>query len=515
LKDNELKYYLTNLFKDFESKPQEQSWEEIRREVMSDEDAFRDNLIQSFENFEAEPQNESWDTIRKTIFSENDLLSEDLNATFETYEPNPQKASWNIIKTALEDDNTLKADWSNLFADYEAEPQADSWKIIEEAIKKDKRRRLFYIPFYTRVGIAASILLLLGFFLFNSERSDNQGLAKKDSADKQIGLSKKSNEIVDSEKENNNNLTKKEVENTIIGIAKSEKSNSKFQNTISNNFDKTTNNENLIIENPNQNSQNNLIVNNQIDEIKSSLSNSLIINQLNSKNVTELAFQKLLPQIKNEIEEPIEIIENQRKKKNDLIFTSNLMPLSTYQAFTIVPQSSTYISQVGQLSALDKDRFGIQARVGVMKPINKKYYVGASLSYTGFQQWADYSFTNGVYDIEITDNDQYKITPLSENISESSFIHALGLKIENSYQINYKNKKIFLIGGGEAVRNLKKNQYGYYLNASVGFNLPMANNNAVWVEPTFRYGLTPSFDNNNYLKIQPYHLGLNLRMNIR
>ena len=69
--DDEIKKKLSEMFKDFESEPTEESWDKIRASMQ---------LSQLFQDFEAEPQDESWEKIRAGL---------DLAQNMKEYEPEP------------------------------------------------------------------------------------------------------------------------------------------------------------------------------------------------------------------------------------------------------------------------------------------------------------------------------------------------------------------------------------------------------------------------------------------
>ena len=90
------------------------------------------------------------------------------------------------------------------------------------------------------------------------------------------------------------------------------------------------------------------------------------------------------------------------------------MPLQTYQAMTILPQNNVYIQQINNLNALDAQRLGVQARLGFLQTISKKFSSGASLSYSGLQQVISYETNSGNYQLQINDNQNYSLTSIGE-----------------------------------------------------------------------------------------------------
>ncbi|MFN3489961.1 MAG: hypothetical protein ACK4YV_12550, partial [Emticicia sp.] len=166
----------------YEAEPQEESWGEIK---------FATDLSRKFDNYEAEPQDDTWSKIQ---------LATQLTAKFNDYEAEPTADSWEKIKAALPIDESVSlsekfknyeaepqaATWENIqlavqlsskFSNYETEPTADSWEIIKAAITPEKERRVIAWPFAFRVGIAASIALLLGFGWLIYNNNKESGLA--------------------------------------------------------------------------------------------------------------------------------------------------------------------------------------------------------------------------------------------------------------------------------------------------------------------------------------------------
>jgi hypothetical protein len=210
----------------------------------------------------------------------------------------------------------------------------------------------------------------------------------------------------------------------------------------------------------------------------------------------------------------VPIGETKVRIRRKMVLTSSIMPLQTYQALTILPQTSAYVQQVGSLNAFDAQRLGLQARIGVMQALSNRFSVGVSLAYAGTQQVVNYEINNGVYDIDLT-TINYTTVGVGEIISQNKFIHTFGLKLDNSYLLSSRKNKIFILGGVEGLRLLNNPQYSYYLNASVAFSYPIRGGKSVSIEPTYRYSLSQSFDANNYLQIRPSNIGLNIRINFR
>lgn len=535
------KVELTEKLSDYEAEPKLETWEVIENGI-SEEKSEKGLFAAIFNDFEAEPQDSSWQNIQANIHSE-DIWKVTLSEKLEGYEAEPQATSWNHILSGINENDSLKSVLTNKFDGYEAEPTAESWEIIEAAIRKEKKRRGIIIPMYFRMGLAASVALLIGTFWFLSNRVNDSDLAvnQPKSTDNQASTSK-----TDAKQDRNTNDVLKEFSEISKRNLNSENTiNSKFsvnsENEINSSIDisksfaknitKQKSTDKVILKNEKRsqlkseystdnqsiasNSSNNSTISNPNSEPNSSVgepSKSIIenLNSLEATDFRETAFNLAFKPIEYQIDLPTEPLEGE--KHNNLIFTANLMPVQAYQVYTILPQSSTYIQQIGTLNALDNQRLGVQAKFGVMKPISKRNLLSATVGYTGIQQYANYQLNNGTYDIQFTDANNYSVTSVTETVNDLQFIQTLGLKIENSYLISQRKNRVYLTGGGEAMKVLNKNQYGFYVNAGVGIEYKIQNK-SLWIEPTFRYGLSQSADNLNYLKIRPYQFGLNVRFN--
>ncbi|MDZ7936366.1 MAG: hypothetical protein U5M51_15675 [Emticicia sp.] len=170
---DDIRKLLSEKFENFEAEPQDASWDAIR---------FALDLKDKLDTYEAEPQEETWGEIK---------FAADLSKKFENYEAEPQTSTWENIQLATQ--------LSSKFSTYETEPRAASWEIIKAAITPEKERRIVAWPFVFRVGIAASIALLLGFgwLLYgnnkenslaeinnkNTQSTGNQGFNKNKSQD--------------------------------------------------------------------------------------------------------------------------------------------------------------------------------------------------------------------------------------------------------------------------------------------------------------------------------------------
>ncbi len=586
---DDIRKLLSEKFGNFEAEPQDASWDEIRfaldlkdrletyeaepQEESWSEIKFATDLSAKFENYEAEPQDETWRKIQ---------LVTQLTSKFEGYEAEPTADSWEKIKAALSTNESISlsekfkdyeaepqaSTWENItlttqlsskFSNYEAEPTADSWEIIKAAITPEKERRVIAWPFAFRVGIAASIALLLGFgwlFYTNSKEKDlaeinnkkfqytnnkgsnkdkSQGLAKNEpaktakiSTEKEAGNNKadvseptiveQSNDLsgvasngrIKHRKSSTiKNLEKSSIENQVAKVIRKKEKRS-FKNSLEN----LSSTENIAQNNKaippvidTKNTAANILPNinstNQANNIELNILDSKGFKQ---KNITlpfgEIAYNNEVPMKEPEV-----------RVRRKMILTSSIMPLQTYQALTILPQTSTYIQQVGALNALDAQRLGLQARVGVMQPLSNRFSTGVSLAYAGIRQAVSYEVNNGTYDVDLTTTNGYTLVGVSETVSQNKFLHTVGLKLDNSYLVSNKKNKVFVLGGAEAVRILNNNQYAYYLNASVALAYPMQGGKTVWVEPTYRYSLSQSLDVNSYMQIRPSNIGLNVRVN--
>jgi hypothetical protein len=516
---DKLRQKLSEKFQDYEAVPQDDSWAKIR---------FGLDLKEKFSAYEAEPQDESWEKI---------LLTTQLSEKFRNYEAEPQDDSWSKI--------LLTTQLSEKFRNYEAEPKAESWKVIKAAIGSKKDRRLVILPLFYRAGIAASIALLLGFgwllsrstqddaanisFNENPQKTDNQqsnassGIDK--SKNKVQGNASVNNNVEERFPNNNavenlanNGLVEKRnpVPNKIKGrndnLDDALKKESFAQNKVKIRQQKENNNLPITIEDK-KNNETNRIAENQKIVIPQTESNdkTLTFSILSSKSFKEKAIRKPFGAIAYNNERPM--LEEEGVIRRKVIFTTSLMPLQAYQALTILPQTNSYVQQVGTLNALDAERLGVQVRIGAMKPLSNRFSTGASLTYSGIQQRVNYDVNNGDYEIQTTDSQTYTLVGLSESVSQSKFLQTVGLKIDNSYLLSRKKNEVYVSGGGEAVRVLNDKEYAYYLNASIGVSYPIKGGKSVWIEPTFRYSLSQSLDANNYLQIRPYNVGLNVRVN--
>lgn len=518
--DDEIKKKLTEMFKDFESEPQKESWEKISASIQ---------MSQLFQDFEAEPQEDTWEKIRAGI---------DLPERMATYEPEPQEESWDKIRASL--------DLTQKFENYEAEPQEISWLKIQEAIHTKKRRRGIIIPLFYRVGIAAGLVLLLGslWWLLNSKEEPGMtavksGTKKPASAtqtgDKKAGEKDSVQEVQSSAKPSDKQLEPTSIENIADANKQANKNGVSNKEVLKNggntSIAKEVNSKETLIAKSNtskKNKQNSAIIppvstkqndtntDNQTDVLAITdtdvqTTEEIKPEQLSGKGFHQKPIRKPFSAIAYNAEKPYQ--EKEQRVYRKTILTASLMPLQTYQAFTILPQTNTYIQQVGRLDAIDNQRLGIQIRAGAMKPLSNRFSMGVSAAYTGVQQWANYELNNGEYEVETGANGSYTIIGIGEQVAQKQFLQTIGIKLDNAYLVSKKKTSVYAIAGAEAVHVLNNKDFGYYINASIGFSYPVKGGKSLWIEPTFRYSLSQSFDANNYLKIRPYNIGLNLRIN--
>jgi hypothetical protein len=531
---------LTEKFKDYEAEPQEDSFSKI---------LLATQLTEKFKDYEAEPQAESDETIMAATL---------LREKFNNYEAEPQTDTWTTIQ--------LAAQLGQKFSNFEAEPQAESWQKIKDAIKPEKERRVIFWPFAYRVGIAASIALILGFgwLLYNNKTETSHGIAINKKADNQVikpskaplteesiaqnGSSNNTKNIVGNGSKNANLNGGKlrnqanELLNNGDKVAINKTSSTEKSNILKNKISAKNNTENIAnnisrksqkkhqsktvlekqssnesLANETQKTDNELnITNNAVAVTKPNQTKanqnaeSPTLDLLDSKDFKQRNIRLPFGEIAYNNERPME--EPQERIRRKMILTSSIMPLQTYQALTILPQTSAYIQQVSTLNALDAQRLGVQARIGVMQPLSNRFSTGVSVAYSGIRQSVSYEVNNGTYDVDLT-NAQNTLIGVGEAVSQNKFLHTVGLKLDNSYLVSNKKNKVFVLGGAEAVRVLNDNQYAYYLNASVALAYPTKGGKTVWIEPTYRYSLSQSLDANNYLQIRPSNIGLNVRVN--
>lgn len=535
---------LTTKFSDYEAKPTADSWDKIKAALPINESI---PLSEKFKDYEVEPMADSWEKIRAAMPASEPVS---LSDKFEDYEAEPQASTWENIQLATQ--------LSSKFSSYEAEPTADSWEIIKAAITPEKERRVIAWPFAFRVGIAASIALLLGFgwLLYstnqkeslaftndkNSKPTNSQILGGKDvlatnksseinknATDKGVGNSKvESSKPTIAEQTNDlsgiasNGKTKKRKGSSINDLEKAFTDNQvakvirkKEKRSPKDNLENSSSAESIAQGNKNSIPLKITTPNGSESSVASNINpsnqaNNTELNMLDSKEFKQKNIRIPFGEIAYNNEVPMEEPEVRVRRK--MVLTSSIMPLQTYQALTILPQTSTYIQQVGSLNALDAQRLGVQARVGIMQPLSNRFSTGVSLAYAGIRQAVSYEVNNGTYDVDLTSS-TYTLVGVGETVSQNKFLHTVGLKLDNSYLVSNKKNKVYVLGGAEAVRILNNNQYAYYLNASVALAYPMKGGKTVWIEPTYRYSLSQSLDANSYMQIRPSNIGLNLRVN--
>lgn len=548
----------------YEAEPQEESWGEIKfatdlskkfdkYEAEPKDDTWSENqfttlLTAKFSDYEAAPKADSWDKIKATLpINESIALSE----KFKDYEAEPQASTWGNIQLATQ--------LSSKFGTYEAEPTADSWAIIKTAITLEKERRVISWPFAFRVGIAASIALLLGFgwLLYNnntendlaeinnkkSQSANIQEFYKgKDLAKNKLNKISRgnteneiSNSKVDSpnstifEQSNdlsgiasngrikkNQGLASKNLENTSFETKVAKVFRKKEKRSIRKNLDNSVSTESIAQNNNYTQPTFPLLISIESDIVSNANSlnqaDNIELNLLDSKDFKQKNIRLPFGEIVYNNEVPME--EPKVRVRQKMILTSSIMPLQTYQALTILPQTTSYIQQVGTgtLNALDAQRLGVQARVGVMQPLSNRFSTGVSMAYAGIRQAVSYEVNNGTYDVDLT-NSTYSLIGVGQAVSQNKFLHTVGLKLDNSYLLSNKKNKVFVLVGAEAMRILNNYQYAYYLSASIALAYPMKGGKTVWIEPTYRYSLSQSLDANSYMQIRPSNIGLNVRVN--
>ncbi len=535
---------LTTKFSDYEAKPTADSWDKIKAALPINESI---PLSEKFKDYEVEPMADSWEKIRAAMPASEPVS---LSDKFKDYEAEPQASTWENIQLATQ--------LSSKFSSYEAEPTADSWEIIKAAITPEKERRVIAWPFAFRVGIAASIALLLGFGWLLYSTNQKEGLAftndKNSKPTNSQILGGKDVLATDKSSETNRNATDKGVSNSKVesskptiaeqtndlsGIASKGKTKKRKGSSINDlekaftdnqvakvirkkekrspkdNLENSSSAESIVQSNKNSIPLKITTPNDSESSVASNINpsnqaNNTELNMLDSKEFKQKNIRIPFGEIAYNNEVPMEEPEVRVRRK--MVLTSSIMPLQTYQALTILPQTSTYIQQVGSLNALDAQRLGVQARVGIMQPLSNRFSTGVSLAYAGIRQAVSYEVNNGTYDVDLTSS-TYTLVGVGETVSQNKFLHTVGLKLDNSYLVSNKKNKVYVLGGAEAVRILNKNQYAYYLNASVALAYPMKGGKTVWIEPTYRYSLSQSLDVNSYMQIRPSNIGLNLRVN--
>jgi len=450
---------------------------------MEKDKEFRQKLSEKLENFEAQPQEQTWDNIRFSV---------ELRKKMDDYEVSPDKNTWNEIRIPLQ--------LQQKFDEYEVLPQEETWKNIQAALEKKKQRKIIILPIIYRIGTAAALIMALtGIFqlIFNQEKTlaskklQAPLIVHQPKKTQQLPIITKDQKIFSSSLEK---LRKNSAKETVI---------SQYTLTALDKKQQTMSATDSLI----QNQPINQII--EQNTIAYENSNTSSLDLIESKKIELPNFSKALANIT--LKENSEGKKVKEKKK--LIITSGVMPLQTYQAMTILPQNNVYIQQINNLNALDAQRLGVQARLGFLQTISKKFSSGASLSYSGLQQVINYETNSGNYQLQINDNQNYSLTSIGENISQQKFLHALGIKVDNALQISKKKNKVVLLAGGEAVRVLNDNRFAYYLNASVAFSYSNRNGKNVWIEPSYRYNLSQTSDINNYLQVRASNIGINVRVN--
>jgi hypothetical protein len=530
---------LSKKFNNYEAEPNDETWNKIQ---------LASQLTAKFSDYEAAPTAGSWDKIKASLPLNKSIA---LSKKFEDYEAEPQVSTLGNIQLSMQ--------LLNKFDNYVAEPTADSWEIVKAAITPEKERRIIAWPFILRAGIAASIVFILGFGWLLYNNNTENSITKIIDSKYQSANSKKLNKVngQDLAKNKSSKISKGNTENEIgnskieapklsiieqsydlSGIASNgrikknqgliiknlEKSSDEKQivkvikkiekRSLRNNLNNSVSTESIAQNNNNTKpifpspigSESNIVSNTN----SSNRANNIELKLLNSKDFKHKIIRFPFGEIAYNNDVPMEEPGVRLSKK--MILTSSIMPLQTYQALTILPQTTSYIQQVGILNALDAQRLGVQARLGVMQPLSNRFSTGVSLAYAGVRQAVSYEVNNGTYEVDLT-NSTYTLIGVGQIVSQNKFLHTVGLKLDNSYLVSNKKNKIFVLGGAEAVRILNINQYAYYLNASIALAYPTIGGKTVWIEPTYRYSLSQSLDANSFMQIRPSNIGLNIRVN--
>jgi hypothetical protein len=210
---------------------------------------------------------------------------------------------------------------------------------------------------------------------------------------------------------------------------------------------------------------------------------------------------------------PIFEVEKKAKKANPklpLQFIIGTEISNTYQNIKVVNFSELPLLDVNAPAIFASQRRSVQFSVGVIKPTSDKANVRVNASLITLKQWTNYDTFSGVYKATNLGQNNYEITQVSSNYTETQIFKYLSLGINRQIFIKKTPAfRFFMSGGVGGLLPLGKQSAQYGFTASVGLQQKINEKLYFTIEPNVMYLLNKNtYDTNHLIQILPYTIGL-------
>ncbi len=271
----------------------------------------------------------------------------------------------------------------------------------------------------------------------------------------------------------------------------------------------------------------------QIEESKEpNLENAINHISINDANIEEVRYIKPLETlknkdfvfVKNEISIPkiTSLLINKDPKPiiRPTYMSISLMPIQTYRIFTV---NHLGVQNLQTHNLFDSERNGWAFELGIVKPMGNKWNFRGGISYLKMQQRAEYQVNTN--NISVKNSTNYSNAAvvvgngteyIGQTRIEQKTLQMVGFKgdIQKFFKVSGRNR-YFISGGSQLMYELNEKQTNVFMNASAGFQHVVNKDLFLTIEPTASYLLNNINDSKSLIQTNAYNLGLKVGVSFK
>ncbi len=269
-------------------------------------------------------------------------------------------------------------------------------------------------------------------------------------------------------------------------------------------------------EKSNENQSENTIYHNPI--------NDAVIEEIRTVKPLEIIKNKDFVLVKNDLPLPqikdIFINKDQKPLRRPTYMSVSLTPIQTYRILTV---NHLGVQNLQTNNLFDAERNGWAFELGITKPMGNKWNFRGGISYLKMRQWAEYQVNTNIISVRNANNyinTSVAVSNGNEFIEqtriEQKTLQMVGLKadVQKFFKVSGRNR-YFIGGGSQLMYEPTQRQTNVFINASAGFQHVVNKDCFLTIEPTASYLLNNINDSKSLIQTNAYNLGLKVGVNFR
>ena len=252
--------------------------------------------------------------------------------------------------------------------------------------------------------------------------------------------------------------------------------------------------------------------------------NDAVIEEVRYIKPIEMLKNKDFVLVKNDISLPeianLLINKDPKPLRRPTYMNVSIMPIQTYRIFTV---NHLGVQNLQTNDLFNSERNGWTFELGITKPIGNKWNFRGGVSYLKMQQRAEYQVNTN--NISVKNSYNYSNAAvvvgngtefIGQNRIEQKTLQMVGLKgdVQKFFKITGRNR-YFLSGGSQLMYELSEKQTNVFINASAGFQHVVNKDLFLTIEPTASYLLNNINDSKSLIQTNAYNLGLKVGVSFR